>query len=152
MNSTHHSRNLSSADVEHLRSTNARLDNTVQELKLEIAYYKGETKRLEWEKNMLQQDVQRMSSLFKSWIQELNQNRDHHIGEEQNHEVQGRTFGKNLHQFNTMIHYPCKPIAELLQIPTCPSQQKQQQSDEIVFATSSQPPHYIEVCFIPYCI
>ena len=52
-------------DNERLRSDNVRLGSTINELQLEISYYKGELKRLEWEKNLLKQDVTKMSSLFK---------------------------------------------------------------------------------------
>ena len=53
------------ADNERLRSDNIRLGSTINELQLEISYYKGELKRVEWEKNLLKQDVSKMSSLFK---------------------------------------------------------------------------------------
>ena len=52
-------------DNERFRSDNVRLASTINELQLEISYYKGQLKQLEWEKNLLKQDVTKMSSLFK---------------------------------------------------------------------------------------
>ena len=117
-------------DNEQLRVTNSRLETIVQELKLEISFYKGEAKRLEWEKEMLNQDIKRMSSLFKTWVDEL----------QSCHTT--RNLADESEQFNAMVKYPCKSISDLLQL-----------SDKLLFVTSSQPPHFIEVCssFPPSC-
>ncbi len=53
-----------------LRATNNHLESTVDELKLEIAYYKGEIQRLELEKDFLKGDVDRISNLFDNWVVE----------------------------------------------------------------------------------
>lgn len=112
------SRTLSAADSEQLRLSNARLAATVQELKLEISYYKGETKRLELEKNLLSQDVSRMSSLFKNWLTEL----------------QASNARSVINYLSNIVKNPCRSICELLQ-----------HSDQILFVTSCQSPYHIEV-------
>eukprot|EP00981_Chlorochromonas_danica_P001806 scaffold385_cov182-Ochromonas_danica.AAC.5 len=111
---------LSAADMEQLRIANARLAATVQELKLEIAYYKGETKRLELEKNLLNQDVSRMSTLFKNWLTELQSS-------------SARNVVRDSHYINNIVKNPCRSICELLQL-----------NDQILFVTSCQPPFHIE--------
>lgn len=107
-------------ELEQLRLANARMEAALQELKLEISYYKGETKRLEWEKDVLHHDVQRMSGLFKTWIDEV--------------QNQTNCISDTPEKINMMIKYPCKSISDLLQL-----------SDNILFVTSCQPPHLIEV-------
>ncbi len=107
--------------MEQLRIANARLAATVQELKLEISYYKGETKRLELEKNMLNQDVSRMSGLFKNWLNELQAS-------------SARNIFRDPHYLNNVVKNPCRSICDLLQL-----------TDQVVFMTSCQPPFHIEV-------
>ena len=58
-------------EVEQLRSSSLHLNATIQELKLEISYYQGQAKISEWEKNVLRQDVGKMTALFKGWLDEL---------------------------------------------------------------------------------
>lgn len=107
-------------ELEQLRLANSRLESTVQELKLEISYYKGEAKRLEWEKDVLHQDVKRMSTLFKTWIDEVNK--------------EPAALADSPEKINMMVKYPCRSISELLQL-----------NDEVLFITSCQPPYFIEV-------
>lgn len=107
-------------EVDQLRQANARLEAAVQELKLEISYYKGETKRLGWEKDVLNTDVKRMSGLFKSWIDEAHR--------------QSASITNDPSKINNMVKNPCKSISDLLQL-----------HDNLLFVTSSQPPHFIEV-------
>jgi hypothetical protein len=57
-----------SGTMDRLRFSNNHLESTVEELKLEIAFYKGEIKRLEVEKDVLKEDVDRVSSLFDNWV------------------------------------------------------------------------------------
>jgi len=106
-------------EADQLRQANARLEAAVQELKLEISYYKGETKRLEWEKDVLNTDVKRMSGLFKAWIDEAHR--------------QSASITNDPSKINNMVKNPCKSISELLQL-----------HDNLLFVTSSQPPHFIE--------
>jgi predicted nuclease with TOPRIM domain len=107
------------AELERLRLANSRLESAVQELNLEIAYYKGETKRLEWEKEVIDQDFKRLSHMFKNWVDEV-------------HDQASQLSDQEL--VNKMVRYPCKSISELLQL-----------NDNILFVTSCQPPHFIEV-------
>lgn len=61
---------VSSADFDNLRSSNFRLSSTVQELRLELSYYQGETKRLENENKKMKRECAKMASLFKQWVSE----------------------------------------------------------------------------------
>jgi len=108
------------SSIDHLRSTNNRLEAGIQELKLEIAFHKSEIQRLELEKGALHQDIKRMSSLFKSWIDELQS-------------CSNRTVAQDPKVFNLMAQNPCKSVSDVLQM-----------KNDIVFLTSCQPPHYIE--------
>jgi predicted nuclease with TOPRIM domain len=98
----------SSSDVqtktknEELRSSNFRLNSIVQELRLEISFYQGETKRLEWEKNILKQDVGKMSALFKGWLHELQTSNE-------------RSVVKDAEFFSNLVRHPSKNISEILQ-------------------------------------
>lgn len=112
---------MSAGEIEQLREANARLSATVQELKLEISYYKGESKRLEIEKNVLSQDVTRMSGLFKNWLNELQVST-------------ARNVYKDSHYINNVVKNPCRSICDVLQL-----------SDQMMFLTSCQPPYHIEV-------
>ena len=62
----------SNQDYDHLKNSNHRLQATVQELRLELCYFKGEIKRLEYEKKILKQDADNVSKLFKAWVNKLN--------------------------------------------------------------------------------
>ncbi|RYH18374.1 hypothetical protein EON65_27285 [archaeon] len=122
----HNSQSKASAEMEQLREANARLSATVQELKLEISYYKGESKRLELEKNVLSQDVTRMSGLFKNWLNELQVST-------------ARNVFKDGHYISNVVQNPCRSICDVLQL-----------SDQTMFLTSCQPPYHIEVCVYVY--
>ena len=104
-----------------LEESNARLNSTVQELRLEIAYYQGETKRLEWEKNLLKQDVGKMSALFKGWLNELQNSYTRNV-------LDDSEF------FSNLVRNPSKNISDLLQI-----------KDAKILLTTCQAPFYIEV-------
>jgi hypothetical protein len=106
--------------AEFLRGSNSRLKSTVQELRLEILYYQGETKRLEWENNVLKQDVAKMSVLFKGWLNELQCSNTRNVLDE-------TEYIKNL------VNNPSKNIAEILQL-----------TDSKLLVTSCQAPFYIE--------
>jgi predicted nuclease with TOPRIM domain len=114
-------RNLN-AENERLKSENYRLNSSVQELRLEISYYQGETRRLEWEKNLLRQDVSRMSALFKGWLAELQSSNT-------------RSVVQDADYFSGLIRRPPKAIADLLQ----------PQSPLKLLLTTCQAPFYIEV-------
>lgn len=109
------------SEIEKLKTANAKLESTLQELKLEISYYKGEVKRLEWEKSILNQDIGRMSLQFKNWIDQL----------------QVSSTKPPI----TSSTFLCKSIADILQVSETTS----------IFVTSCQPPFYIEVnYFVSY--
>lgn len=116
---------MSNSENEQLRLSNSRLAATVEELKLEISYYKGEVKRIEWEKDLLNQDVRRMSSLFKRIVSDA--------------EAKSAIENPLKIKLGGMVKYPCRSIAELLQL---------KEKADIMFLTSSQPPHFIEVIMI----
>ena len=104
-----------------LRSNNTRLNSTVNELRLEIEYYQGETKRLEWEKNVLKQDIGKMSTLFKGWL----------------HELQNTCSRSDLDDttyFSTLVRNPSKNIADVIQM-----------TDLKILITTCQAPFHIEV-------
>lgn len=106
--------------AEYLRASNSRLKSTVQELRLEILFYQGETKRLEWENTVLKQDVAKMSALFKGWLNELQCSNTRSVLDE-------TEYIKNL------VSNPLKNIAEILQL-----------TDSKLLLTSCQAPFYIE--------
>lgn len=110
------------SEIEQLKATSSRLETLVEELRLEISFYKGEVKRLEWEKDLLNQDMTRMSGMFKNWMDEVHASRA------------ARNIAQETAQFNAMVKYPCKSIADLLQL-----------SSSTLLVTSSQAPHFVEV-------
>lgn len=117
-------------DNERLRSDNVRLGSTINELQLEISYYKGELKRLEWEKNLLKQDVTKMSSLFKGWLAELQGSNT-------------RSIIEDVDYFTNMVLNPALPMQKVLEM-----------QDTLLILTSCQPPFFIEVfrCRMIHCI
>ena len=108
-------------DFEELRLDNSHLNTTVSELRLEIAYYQGETKRLEWEKTLLKQDVSKMSALFKGWLSELQNSNTRSVLDDSDF-------------FTNLVKYPSKNISDVLQM-----------SDAKLLITTCQAPFYIEV-------
>ena len=104
-----------------LRSNNSRLNSTVNELRLEIEYYQGETKRLEWEKNLLKQDIGKMSTLFKGWLNELQNSCTRNVLDDSKY-------------FSTLVRNPSKSIADILQM-----------DDTRILVTTCQAPFHIEV-------
>ena len=109
------------ADNERLRSDNVRLGSTIHELKLEISYYRGELQRVEWEKNLLKQDVTKMSALFKGWLSELQGSNT-------------RSIVEDVDFFTNMVLNPALPMQKVLEM-----------QDKMVLLTSCQPPFFIEV-------
>ena len=118
----------SAEEIEHLRVSHFRLNSLVQELRLEIAYYQGETKRLEWEKNVLKQDVDRLSSLFTGWLEELQ------VPKKPLPQRNIRSFIYDTEYLKAVVKYPCRPICDLLQL-----------TDVMYVVTTCQPPFFIEV-------
>ena len=106
--------------AEILRSSNFCLKSTVQELRLEIAYYQGEAKRLEWEKNVLKQDLGKMSALFKGWLDLLQCSNNRSIVDETEY-------------FKNLVKNPTKNISEILQM-----------NDLKLLVTTCQAPFFIE--------
>lgn len=108
------------AETEELRLRNYRLASTVQELRLEMSYYQGEAKRLEWEKNLLKQDVGKMGAMFKGWLHEL-----------QNSST--RSVLRETDFFTNLVNNPSKNIADVMQV-----------NNLILLITTCQAPFYIE--------
>lgn len=112
------------SELEHLRDSNSRLSASLNELQHEISYYQGETRRLEWEKSLLKEDICRVSKLCKSWLSKFNiTNSRNLLGE-----------GDFL---KSMVTFPCKSISDLLQI-----------QGTTLCVTSCQAPYFIEVSFL----
>ena len=108
-------------EIEQLRTSNFRLGSTVQELRLEISYYQGETKKLEREKNILKQDVSKMSALFKGWLAELQSSNTRSV-------IEDPDF------VSMLVKFPSRSISEVLQL-----------KDVSVLITTCQSPFYVEV-------
>ena len=108
-------------EMEQLRSSSLHLNATIQELKLEISYYQGQAKISEWEKNVLRQDVGKMTALFKGWLDELQNSNKRSIVDDSDY-------------FTNLVKYPTKNISTALQM-----------SDTKMLLTTCQAPFYIEV-------
>ena len=108
-------------DVEQLRNNNFRLNSTVQEMQLEISYYKGELKRLEWEKNVLKQDVTKMSELFRGWLTELQSSNTRSVIDDTDY-------------FSNLVRRPALPMERILQL-----------EQGTMLLTTCQAPFFIEV-------
>lgn len=107
---------LSSEDIDELHHKNAVLSNTVKELRLEMGYYKSETKRLEQEKKILAQEASNSHAALETAVR--------------------HPKAKILHDpeyLHSLVHFPSKSIAEVLQPKDIP-----------VFLTSAQPPYFME--------
>ena len=97
------------------------MNATIQELKLEISYYQGQAKISEWEKNVLRQDVGKMTALFKGWLDELQNSNKRSVVDDSDY-------------FTNLVKFPTKNIATALQM-----------SDSKMLLTTCQAPFYIEV-------
>jgi predicted nuclease with TOPRIM domain len=117
-------RNDMQIELDELRTNNSRLNSTVQELRLEIAYYQGETKRLEWEKSLLKQDVGKMSALFKGWLNELQNSNARSVLDDSDY-------------FANLVKNPSKNISDILQL-----------NNAKLLVTTCQAPFYIEVIIV----
>ena len=100
---SHHSNANLLAEIERLRQANVRITSTVQELRLEITYYQGEAKKNEWEKELVKQELKNVTTLFKSWANEVRATRSRHIFDDPD-------------LIAYMAGCPTKPIAEFLQL------------------------------------
>mmetsp|Transcript_35955 Transcript_35955/g.34032 ORF Transcript_35955/g.34032 Transcript_35955/m.34032 type:complete len:515 (+) Transcript_35955:255-1799(+) len=103
-----------------LQAENSRLVSTVQELKLEIAYHIGETKRLFCERDSFKRDVAKMASLFKGWLIDLQSSSK-------------RCLLDNQEFFKNLVKNPSQNISDIMQI-----------NDLKLLVTSCQAPYYIE--------
>lgn len=110
-----------SNEMEQLRSSSLHLNATIQELKLEISYYQGQAKISEWEKNVLRQDVGKMTALFKGWLDELQNSNKRSVVDDSDY-------------FTNLVKYPTRNISTALQM-----------SDTKMLLTTCQAPFYIEV-------
>jgi predicted nucleic-acid-binding Zn-ribbon protein len=108
-------------DAAELQTENARLASTVQELKLEIAYHIGETKRLLCERDSFKRDVAKMAALFKGWLIDLQSSNK-------------RCLLDNQEFFKNLVKNPSQNISDIMQI-----------NDLKLLVTSCQAPYYIEV-------
>ena len=107
-----------SVDVIRVRQQNARLTSEMDELRLELAYYKGEVKRLDWDNQCLTKEVDKLSAIFNGWL---------------NSNCKGNVVDNPYH-LSTIIKLPPKHILEVL---------KCKQNESVVLA-SCQPPFHIE--------
>ncbi len=112
--------NHSNQDYDALKSSNHRLQATVQELRLELCYYKGEIKRLEHEKKILKQDAEKVSKLFKAWVNEFYNGRN-------------RSILQDTEQLKIMTKHPPIHINDVFKL-----------KDTMMILTTCQPPFYIE--------
>ena len=67
------------AELERLRQSNAKMSSTVQELRLEIAFYQGEARRNEWEKELIKQELKNVTTVFKGWAEDVRARRPKQI-------------------------------------------------------------------------
>jgi hypothetical protein len=113
------------SDDEQLRNSNQQFEKVIHDLKLEVAFYKGEAKRFEFEKEILSYDVHRITCLF----DELHSRQHHSM----------RNIADKTALFNAMVKYPCRSISDVLQL-----------SESAMIVTSSQDPSFIEVLSVIY--
>jgi chromosome segregation ATPase len=86
----------SQIEIEKLKTNNSRLNSIIQELRWEVTYYQSEARRLEWEKNALMQDIERMTTMCKSWV------------ENNLTAAKSKSLMNDANYFNTLVRYPCK--------------------------------------------
>lgn len=110
------------SEEDFLREKAAILSSTVQNLRLEICYFQGEAKKLEWEKNRLEHEVKQISTLFRKLVAESDSTKVPSIVE-------------NRARFALMARFPSRRISELVRTDC----------DECFFLTSCDSPHFIEV-------
>jgi PAS domain S-box-containing protein len=103
-----------------LQGENDLLAATVQELKLEIAYHLGETKRLLCERDSFKRDLVKMAALFKGWLIDFQSSKKRCL-------IDTQEFFKNL------VKNPPQNISDIMQI-----------NDLRLLITSCQAPYYIE--------
>jgi hypothetical protein len=115
----------SQIEIEKLKTNNSRLNSIIQELRWEVTYYQSEARRLEWEKNALMQDIERMTTMCKSWA------------ENNLTAAKSKSLMNDANYFNTLVRYPCKPLNEVLK--------GNNENGHIVLLTSCEPPYNIEV-------
>lgn len=116
----------SAEDFKELQQRNALLSNTVRELRLEMGYYKGETKRLDLEKRILVQEA----SNAQASLQAVSQF------------PQAKIF-QDPEYLHSLVNYPSKSISDVLQM-----------QDVALALTSSQAPFFIEYankCWAEIC-
>jgi PAS domain S-box-containing protein len=103
-----------------LQVENDRLSATVQELKLEIAYHLGETKRLLCERDSFKRDLVKMAALFKGWLIDFKSSNK-------------RCLLDNQEFFKNLVKNPPQNISDIMQV-----------NDLKLLITSCQAPYYIE--------
>ena len=108
------------AENETLRRHNARLQNSLQELRTELSYFATEKKRLEAENNTMKDSLTKISLLYKEASSETAV-----------HKIDDVDY------MDLLVNYPAKSIAEIIQTST----------HEPMALTTSQAPFYIEVRF-----
>jgi PAS domain S-box-containing protein len=120
-------RQITIEEMKELQQKNCMLANTVRELRLEMGYYKGETKRLELEKKILAQEIIATANINTT------------PSREEQHQQQHKSTPLTTTKLNdpeylrSLVRYPSKPIAEVLGMTDMP-----------VFMSSAQKPYFIE--------
>jgi PAS domain-containing protein len=112
-------------EIEQLVSSNCRLSSTVQELRLEIAYYKGEKRRVEWEKNALENELSRQTDQFKKWL----------LHQQALKPMIENRLANDGDFLQKIVRTPPKPIDSILDV-----------SDDMVMLVSCDDPFSIEYC------
>lgn len=117
-----------SNDTNRLRQQNARLASEMEELRLELTYYRGEVKRLDWDNQCLTKEVDKLSSIFNGWL---------------NNNSTGNVFDNPYH-LSTIIKLPPKHILDIL---------KCKQNQNIMLASCQPPFHveYVNKCWSEVC-
>ena len=107
-----------SKDCHRLKQQNARMVSEIEELRLELTYYRGEVKRLDLDNQFLTKEVDKLSSIFNGWL---------------NNNCRGNV-ADNPYHLSTIIKLPPKHIKEIL---LC-------KQDQSIVLASCQPPFHIE--------
>jgi len=110
--------NTTKESTERLKQQNSHLSSEVQELRLELAYYKGEVKRLEWDNHCLTKEVDKLSAIFNGWLTTSSRG----------------NVVDNPYHLSTIIKLPPKHISELMKC----------KQEQFILLTSCQPPFHIE--------
>lgn len=104
-------------ELKKLHARNLLLSNTVRELRLEMGYYKGETRRLELEKRILTQEASHARCALLAIA----------------HHPQQAKILQDPDYLNSLVQFPSRSISEVLQTKDTP-----------LLLTTSQAPFFLE--------